>query len=611
MSLAKTRTTSYVTTEFVEAPELAFGVGSVTVTIDWWDAPVLGFSLMLRREMVQSRPDGVVVQKVIEEWDYDGDLVGERQVPMSMRKQIFARVWLPGVNWRERLQLVEESRTTYDYATEFSEGPLRSRTVTAGYVIYDQAAEDWDSSTPTADGSTAGAKLAERGQKSPAGPTRRIPDTARSWRSAINQAAIVEEKEVNQIALWVDPFEEVRDDVELDGQLIRRWRTRHDYLTGLTEVEGPYEERRPGLVGEFPFTVDPPTLEGSSAGASGVRLEVHGGGVTLEQWVGLTAPVKRVAKLAPEKYLIYRRVVERGSRTYTGDAFAIVTTPPAAPDPWPRVDELGIEDFSGAPASGLPPAEPDTEPETPVELEAEAWSQIAEVKNQSPNAVSGEGVAVYFDRDVEDGWKYAYYAVAKVKEELSEESNHVEVTYDGPLSFRSTIGVQVIPGARDITLDITMPPDRLLDALGLPDGDVGYGETLSIDPLHAIVTSADGDTIPIAGDTFGDGNPAAWPAGLLTDALDLGRAIGLRHAMRNRDRDVATLNLAVLPLGLERGQQIGIPAVMWTTTAAGLRAVSRARTADAQWVLEGFEFELHRQDSAIVSVRSRIELEEL
>jgi hypothetical protein len=146
--LAKTRTTRYVTDKYPEASELTIPPGSVTVEIDWWDSPVVGFALMLRRVMTQMNERGYIVQRTVETWNYGGEFVGLHQVPVDMLKETWARVWLPGVNWRASLILVERSRTTYRYATEFSAGPLRSRTVTGGYVIYDQAALPWSSTTP-------------------------------------------------------------------------------------------------------------------------------------------------------------------------------------------------------------------------------------------------------------------------------------------------------------------------------------------------------------------------------------------------------------------------------------------------------------------------------
>lgn len=610
MSLAKTRTTTYTTSEFVEPADLTIGVGTVTVTIDWWDAPVVGYSLMLRRETVQTRRDGIVTYRTVETWDYDGLFVGDHQVPMSLRKQVYARVWLPGVNWRERLQLVEESRTTYDYATEFSEGPLKSRTVTAGYVIYDLAAEQWDGDTPTPDGSTARAHLDARGQKPPAGSTRVIPDTARSWRSAIGQAAIVEERQANQLALWVDPFEETREDVEIDGQIIRRWRTRHDYLTGLTEVDGPSEERKPGLVGEFPFEVAPPQISATDAQNAGVRVEIRGGGAVIEQWVGVMAPVRRTQKIAPDVYAVYRRVVARGPRTYTGDPYTIVSPPPPRGPGWPRSELLDVQDLTGASTVPIPPAEPDTEPETPTIPDAEVWQHVGDVKNSAdPNA---EGHATIYDREVEAGWTYEYFATARIKEQVSGESNHESVTYTGPLSFRSTIGVRIVPGHTDITLDIVMPPDPIVDDLGIVDGATGWGEVLTIDPLPAILDTASGETVAIDGSSgYGDGNPGAWTGGCITDAVDLGRAIGLRQGLRNRDRDAVHVTLAAPILGMDRGQAVTLPDMPWKTAGAGVVMRAQALASSATWVIEGYETTVAMGPDGVMTVIATLDVEEM
>lgn len=611
MNLTKTRTTTYTTTAYQEPAELTFGAGSVAVTIDWWDSPAMDYSLMLRRETVQTRWDGVVVQRTIDTWVYGSVVVSAQATPTEHRQQIYARVWLPGVNWRERLQLVEESQTTYDLATEWVGGPLRSRKITAGYVIYDQAAEPWSGSTPTADGQTAAQKMTARGQRPPTGSTREIPDTARSWRTAINQAAVVEEHTVNQIARWVNPLEEVREDVEVDGRIIRRWRVRYDYLTGLTEVDGPHEELRPGLASEIPVEVTPPTITATSAGANGVMVDIRGGGAVIEQWVGLIAPVKHVQRVAPDSYIVYRRVTARGPRTYTGDAFAIVSPPPPRPEGWPRADLLSVEDLMGAPASALPPQQPDTEPDTPTTPEAEAWVQVGEIENQSAQKDAGDGMAVMFDREVEDGWSYEYYAIARVREKLSEQSNLSAVTYSGPRSFRSTINVRVASGGNGVTLDVAMPPDPLVEELGLADGEVGYGETLTIDPLPAVVEGVTGEIVALDGGAgYGEGNPESWPAGLLTDALDLGRAIGLRYGLRNRDRDVVTVRLAAPIFSLDRGGRALIPPLQWEAFGGGLRVHSRLRTGDARWVIEGFETTITRTDDAAVTATCTVELEE-
>ena len=611
--LAKTRTTKYVTDKYPEASELTIPPGSVTVEIDWWDSPVVGFSLMLRRVMTQANQRGQIVQRTIENWNYDGPLVGLHQVPVDMTREVWARVWLPGVNWRESLVLVEKSRTTYTYATEFSAGPMRSRTVTGGYVIYDQAAEPWSSSTPTADGGTAGEKLDSRGQKRPVGPTRKIPDTARTWRAAIGQSAVVEEREINQIALWVEPYEEVREEVEVDGQVLRHWRIRHDYLTGLTEVDGPHEELRPGITGELPVDVEPPTIAAESALNAGVRIEIRGGGATITQWIGGLAgpPAKQVTRLGPTMYSVYRRIEARGPRTHTGDPYTILTAPPAPPASWPRTTELGVEDLAGAPASAVPPAEPDAEPDVPVVDAPEAWTHIGDIPNAT-TVPEQEGYAVLYDRQVEDGWTYEYYALAKVGDVLSSESNHATVTYTGPRTYRSTVHVQVLPGQSDITIDITAPADPRMEMLGLAGADVGYGETRTYDPVPAILETATGDTIAIdGGDGYAADNPGAWQSGLITDAVDLGRAIGLRQCLRNADRDALVVTLGAPLLGIDRGQTISISDPAWTTFAGGVQVKSRTRTADARWVIEGFSVALTRRDEATFDASASISAEEM
>ena len=588
MSLVATRTETRLFSGFPGADDFGVAPGTLTVKSEFWDHPTLQLSLLIKQTRVTT---GIVgeIQREVDEWTYEQP----NQAPTLHRKRVYARCWMPGVTHRENTILVLEEHTTYWYEDGFISGTPSYRTIKSGYVIYDLTSRAWQ----TSDGA---ALLNQQGKKIPAGETRIIPDSGRPWTPAATQSAIVEHVDANQEAVW----QKIEAEVQLVNEGFEKvvsWRYRHDYITGVTTTEGPNEEIKQPLRLELPVVLDPPTITANDHGASGILVEVRGGGGKIVQvW-----PVETTQIIAPEVYVIYRKTTVAVAAAWDGDPYSLYDTPPASPGPTSVLDHTAVTDLAGAPADPLPAQVSYSESESNTPPAAEWWEQVAEIPNAETDH-NAEGHAVYADTDVEAGSTYEYYAVARAGTTESAESNHATVAYGGPLVRGGGLSLRTrVDADGNLEIEVLIPPSEDLAEAALEGAETNYGETVSFE-VPALLEGVPGTGV--------DGAPDGWPAGTLNDAEDLGAAIGLRQAIRSRDRLTAKLTPTAPLLCLERGQRIAVPSAAlanggtWQTTGNAIRMTTEL--AATEWVLEGYSLSARRQGDSLTVEAGELDLEQ-
>lgn len=623
--------------QFPEPANFTTGIKSITIHQALYQDVNLRRELLVKQEIVSTNAAGWVLSRDVTEWDYDS----ASKLPMYCHTETWAKVYLPGVNIRSSLLKCEESWTRYWRESFYMSQSYR--TIRSGYVIYDLAPTSGDVSAAQ-----------DRGYVT-SGNTRRVLDSARDWRSATQQVAIVEKPTANQETVWVGTktgdqrnggaLELLEHIAHEDCQKIEEWDVRHDCLrAGPPEVSNYRVTLKAPVDVEVPLDMEAPTLTASRV-ATGVRLEVRGGGGTVEKlW-----PISLVEDVAPERYVIYRRTVVAPAST-TDDSYAAYdTADPLSPAGQVTLSLSAAVDFSGDPADPLPGATPMAKGDQEADPTADdRWQEIITADNQE--TVAGQpGRLMAVDGDVASGGQYEYQAVAVWRGSESPPSEVVALIYSGsrasglvvwarkpvkgatPASSRrpSIVGRTNLPplprGEDNGIIDIT-DPDSIPAGVGAEPTDDTIGETIVMEVPAALSGWPDGlePTTPEFGpeltavaidgtaESDPDGLAAAYPQGL-TDVTTLVTEIAARVFERHGE-DKPPQELSITPVCpipfLERGQNIAVAAMAATITHAGTRYTITlpART----WRAEGFGWSISADGdgNAVVKVDS-IECEAL
>lgn len=526
--------------------------------------------LIVEQEITTIDATGAVIQRVVSEWDYDT----ATHLPLLEHRTTYALVYLPQVSERGALLKVEEQWTRYTCHPPYL--VQSSRTTRAGYVIYDTAPTPGDVTAATARGYRVDAA------------TKRILDSARDWRSATENVAVVEESTQPQEAVWVDPIETVCHEVQEDFARILEWDIRKDHLRACPpDVDGPRVTLKAPLEVSLAVELTAPTLRASDAGAQGVMLEIQGGeGEVTRVW-----PVEMTEVIHPDRYVVYRRVATSPTAPTDAYRFYDLGTPPAAQGA--AVLTIGTgEDFAGNPVDPKPAATPITKPDQVADPVIEQWEQIAEGDNQETDEGRPARLTVW-DGDVAAGGVYEYQAVAIWQQTESPPSAVVEVAYGG--SATRTGALKVWSSRRARTVEATLPSTV----------DPGYGETMVIDVPAALAGWPDGpggltdDLTPADDAVYGvelaTSAEEAWdlegeyPEGL-TDVTTFGSEVAARIFDRYADPTAQSARVTptvILPM-LERGQTLSLPDLAATITTNG--TVYDLTLGARNWRVEGFGF---------------------
>jgi len=542
MSLVANRVESRRLSDFKQPGEFGIGLGDTYLEQHIYDHPKPAITLIIKEVKWATNKNGQLAYKEIDEWDYDE----VTRCPRTHHKWIWALLWLPMLTSRESLVLVETQETVYTYAGYLIGGPMDHRMVREGYVIYDTYPRAVDLKPSEI------AALQKQGRRVTYGGTgyKKVVDSARDWRSAMDASGIVEKKTAKQVCDWV-PISEERVWVEDDTQKVVTWTLTQSFIKGglpsLTRTEQLKEPEK----WELPFTVLAPAIKAWDADgnptvpiadAKGVAVEIKGGGGTT---VDVDADWEQfLQKYPPDKYVVFRKTLVAPERTFTNDPLGMRVSPePYAGSGMARpLEATAVTDFEGTPASALPAPEGYSETEDPTPPVPESWTQVGEAAN-AEKVKDLPGRAMFFDKTVEHGAKYEYYAVAVVGTQESEASNHEIVQYEGPL------GMSTNPS----DLEVLGPP--------LPDVPDDYGETVSLD-------------VPTPDDVAAD--------------------VALRQFMQNGQNERIKVGQREVMLNLERGQLTKLPEASWKTSGIGLLTSSKVKPE--VFTLEGFGFTASRDD---------------
>ena len=548
MPLSVSRWTEDVLEDFESADAYCEGVQTVVVKAGWHDDPATGESIQVAGEKVMTNQYGIVIRQDLEEWDYD--IAGAP--PLEYRRETHAMVYLPGISsGRFTTTKVEEERIVYYPWSAFQPGSanLSRRRVLSGYAIYDMR--------PQPDALTAEEKekLSDRGQN-PEGSAGLIVDSARTWQQATSRGEIVEEASAPQVSKWVDPMETETEIVfeEMDKWTLYRIRKNH-LRPGDTTFEGPEHRKKESWTYRLPVPVDPPSLSLSIDGDNGVRIEIEGGGATVNS-----------VKIPPEKYRLLRRTISEPDRSPEGDPFGLRSTPPEASSTARMWIDTNTTELDGTPASSLPSQESYDEPGDTSDPDTEGWRLIAEPENAA--GPRDDGRAIVLDDDVLSTAVYEYVATAIIGRDESAPSERVQITYGGA-DHASRIRSHVRrTDDGSLEIDVVAPLDP-----AFPE----YGDTVIFEDLPILLYE----------DTAGD----------------FGDELGLRHfADDRRERLEVELKTTIPLITLERGQRVKIPKVEWTTTGNGL--IITSETEQKTFELDGFRLGFTRRPDGKLTVDS-------
>jgi hypothetical protein len=124
------------------------------------------------------------------------------------------------------------------------------------------------------------------------------------------------------------------------------------------------------------------------------------------------------------------------------------------------IENDSVQDFNGDGADPLPVGETDLEPDDDTPPDRSEYWQIAEVDNQEPTK-ERTGFAVFYDLDVTDEGTYEYYALAKIVDDVSPESNHSVVGFDGDVKTQGIVAM-VRAGQKWVEVVVSLPPVKVV-----------------------------------------------------------------------------------------------------------------------------------------------------
>lgn len=555
--------TKYTRADFDPAPGQDVyqeGMGAVSVESGYYVNPSRpDEEILIETTKTMTNQYGDVIRRDEEEYLYD--VPGGP--PTEYNRKVFNRVYLPGMG--RDLHEVEREVTVYWPFTPLTKGDNLGRTrYISAMVVYDLP-ED-----PTA-ANDSESQAAEQEAGVEPGTTRdRVVQSGKLWSAANLDNNIVPEAQANQVTKWVENVLVEHDLVDEEWDKWTVWTLKKNSLrSGGVEWEGPKYIRKTGIKYKLPVPILPPKITITNL-SNGLRVNIKGGGARIvNRFYHTTIPVP------PDEYHVYRKTIAEPERDMKDDLYGWWETPPSAEGTRRILENTDVTDLAGAPASPLPMQQSYTEPndaEEPEPPPETSFKRIATVPNVNVANAWDEGEGSFLDEDVEDTAEYEYYATAARADQESEESNHETRTFSGSSDRKYRIG------------------SRVAD-----DGSTEVDAVAPDDPAYAE-------------DDYGELMEFELPT--LDDPLDLARLVADRQFAANRAAELSIrLTLAAPVLGIEFGQAINVPNIVFETFGMGLHLSTRTESQD--WTLVGFERRVTRSsDGTLGDMRSVLRLQE-
>lgn len=543
----------YSTTVFeipLDTPEFTETMGTMSVTTGYYQAhgDTTGSdkdgTVLIESERIVLNQLGMAIRGDTEKYLYEVF----KGPPMEYTRETMSACYLPGFG--RRFRVVEKEEIVYWCFTPLASGDNlgRSRFVSA-FVVYDMPVVEKPLDPETAE------KLKAAGFNVEGATTlERVVQSGEKWDEATTKARVIEGEERTQFATWVENVIVEHELVEEEVDKWTIWNIRKNSIKPQDcRVEGPRHVKKTGFSYAFPFPLTPPKLSAknfTSTQYQGVKLEVTGGGVRIKnKWL------QNAFDIVPEKYNFYRAVISEPDRDPSGDPYGQYNIPPSAVPKPSIVGTTGTTDPDGVPEDPKPPSAGHTEPDDPAppeEPKEVSYTMIGTVNNDNSRRWKDKGHAIFYDEDVENGAVYDYYAEAVVREVVSPESNHEQVSYTGISNRHRQIGIRRADNG-DIEVDADAPNDP-----ELPPQD--YGEVFE-DDVPAIVDDDD-------------------------DAEDIIEDIAPRQFAASEPDFNINIDVLIPLLGLEYGQSVKMPQILWDTFGNSL--IMYQQTLPEDWILVGF-----------------------
>jgi len=530
--------------EWSEATEQ---VGGITTQLGYYVHPQNEDEVLISSKRIVLNKYGTEIRRDEEEWMYEV----YKGPPIEYKRECWSNVYLPGIGGRT-LRKVEEEEVVYWPFTPFTDGDnLGCTRFLSAYVVYDLPLDPTKATTGDEQDSQQGAGL------KPTTINGRIIHSGKLWVNANMDNSVIPQSGTKQSTIWV-PHVIVEHDIideEPDRWII--WTVRkHALRSGAVEVIGPKEIKKTGFTYRLPYPIGPPKLKSLSS-TGGVYSEIFGGGALItNRWI----PANKFS-IKPEKYKLYRKKLSEPERSPADDPYGWWKTPPTIPDKTGSIIETtAVVDFDGDPASALPGQTTFDEPHDPEPVdppEEAAFILIATADNMKDRN-KDEGWADYLDTDVVDGGEYEYYATAVIGDDESPESNHQIILFNGTADRRLRISKRVTEEGA-VETDAAAPDDP-----SIPQED--FGEIAEFE-IHTT-----------------------------DDPIEVTEEIAERQfaVASNEDQEI-TLDILIPLLGLEYGQKVILPQVVWKALGSGIEMTSQ--TIGDEYMLKGFTLKVARDNN--------------
>jgi hypothetical protein len=570
MALNPTKRVHKVVKVPAEWDEGAEQIDSISTTNDYYTQSGQEDEILIDSERVVTNRYGTEISKDIEHWIYEV----YKGPPLERTTERYANVYLPGIGGRI-LRKVEEEEVEYWAFTPYADGDNLAKTrMVSGFVVYDTRIVEAELTAEER------ANIEADGRKV---PTRLevVLDSGRMWSEANLKSNIVPEADSNQIAKWKKHIIVEHDIVDEEPDRWIIWTLRKNGLRGgQVEVIGPKEIRKTGFAYRLPYPMSPPELK-AEARSDSIYLEAEGGGAEVtNRWF----PANQFS-IAPTHYKFYRKKISEPERSPVDDPYGWWKTPPTAADRTQVIEDTATTDLDGAPSTSLPGQDSYVEPHdpTPEPLPEEtAFKLIATVEN-AHDRDTDKGFASYVDQDVVSGAEYEYYATAVINDDESTDSNHERVTYDGAHNRYAKMGRRVAEDG-SVEIDALAPEDP-----GVLSGDPSSNS--SGDPSGDPGVDLNGDLLDAA-----VGETVIMEIPTQDDAETVANEVSTRLFDSQAGEDI-TIDLEILipMLGLEYGQGVKVPEVVWQTIANSL--IVTTQTIGDTYRLRGFSRDIKRDDA--------------
>lgn len=465
MGLIPTRTTTHILEGYEDQSLFTEGNLRTVVTEGWYTHPSLENDMLIEREHTTVNQFGSPLHQTKEEWIYDRP----GGPPKQYLKQIWSKVFVPGINTTRSLTLMQQETTVYWTFTPYSPDVLSYRRQVDAYVVYNLKPE------PHFEFDDQG-KVVLRGMKADGATEdqkRYHIASGKLWNEAANQGTTVEKADANQGARWVEGVivEEVQVTEETDRYTQWGWRKFALRPDDIEEV-GPNYFQKESYNYRLDVPIEPPEISVSNAVEDGVRVKIKGGGATIK--IPLTTGAA-IYRRGPELYKVFRKTIDEADRTTTDDPHKLWLpgeAPPAVRRSIIVNTFVGSYDGTPDPNNGLPSQTSYTEPDDPEPLIDDDWHSVGTAKNEAKDIDHEMGHGVLFDKDVTSGSTYVYAATAVLQDSESALSNQESIEFDGAEPRRYRISIR-----RN------------------EDGSI-EGDVLITDDPAAAVDTAMGETVP-------------------------------------------------------------------------------------------------------------------